>query len=58
MTVTPYGANGGFVDPIVSSTGTSGSGATVFNIVLSDTTPGETNQDNAFMFTAIGAPAA
>jgi hypothetical protein len=52
MTITPFGINGGVVDPVVLSLGYTANGSATFNIILSNTTPGETNQNNAFMFIA------
>jgi hypothetical protein len=52
MTVTPWGANGGFVDPIIASFVASPDGSASFDVVLSNTVPNESDQDNAFDFTA------
>ena len=52
MTVTPWAANGGFVDPIVADFVASGDGSATFDVVLTDTLPNESDQDNAFGFIA------
>jgi hypothetical protein len=52
MTVTPFGVNGAYGNPVVSSALGFGNGSAVFVIRMSSTTPGETLFDNAFMFIA------
>jgi hypothetical protein len=53
MTVTGFGINGAVVDPVIASEVAGADGSATFNIILSDTLPGETNHDNPFEFIAV-----
>jgi len=52
MTVTPFGVNGAYGNPVVWSALGFGNGSAEFVIRMSSTTPGQTLFDNAFMFIA------
>lgn len=52
MAVTPFGIDGGVVNPVVLSGQRSSDGSATFEIVLSSSQPALTPQDNAFMFVA------
>jgi hypothetical protein len=57
MTVTPFGVNGAYGNPVVWTALGFGTGAAEFVIRMSATTPGQTLFDNAFMFIATASVA-
>jgi hypothetical protein len=52
MTVTPFGVNGAYGNPVVWTALGFGDGSAQFVVRMSSTTPGQTLFDNAFMFIA------
>jgi hypothetical protein len=52
MTVTPFGVNGAYGNPVVWTALGFGNGSAEFVIRMSSTTPGQTLFDNSFMFVA------
>lgn len=52
LTVTPFGINGGVVNPVVTGGQRNADGSAVFDVTLSSTQPAVTPQDNGFMFVA------
>jgi hypothetical protein len=50
VTVTPFGVHGGFVVPDVASGALYPDGSATVNIVLTDTVPTESDQNNGFQF--------
>lgn len=53
LTVTPFAVDGGIVIPVIRTVSASGDGSATFQILLSDTAPGQTFQDNSFEFIAV-----